>query len=277
MESHRNLTKVHQNLLGAQSLTKQVQQQLNEAQRVERFWQRLDSHYQNGLPAAALLVLSGEYQNVRATTLFDQEQSGLIEEIRSECQKAADQTAKTFVRAFPEAVNDAGIDVDSSSRHPKYSLKQDFITIEVNDRNYTATITPRDGKAIKLGLDIEPVVKTLEAEIARLFDRKFEANTFLQTLFKAYSGVIRAEGRTDGETVPIRRVTNRLSKNLNNFSYDQFNVDFGKLLGMGQQEFKGRKMQIENTRTPREGMLIHGRENGGYIGFIGFHEGENRE
>jgi len=264
----RNLTTVHEYLLEAQSRTKQIQDHMKEAQLLERFWQRLYPNYLNGEYAAALKVLM-EHEN--AIPLLHHNQARLIKELRSECQEAAADTAKTFVRNFPDAVRDAGIDIDSESRDPKYFFKQGFIEVAINDRTYTAKITPRDGKPIELGLDIEPVVKELNKEIKRLFERPFNANTFLRLLFNAYSAVIRADdNRRDGDMVPIRRITHRLSKNSKNFSSDLFNIDLGKLLQLSHLEFKGRKMQLNNTRNPREGMLIHGHELGGYYGFIGF-------
>ena len=277
MESRfRNLSQVYENLRNVQQKERQAHQRWTETQGLVRFWEALDSHLKNGRPGAALLVLSEEYPRVLETSAFDQVWSRLIDETRLECEEAATQTIKGFGRTFPDAVRESNIEIDSTSRHPRYTVYQGFIQIYVNDRAYTVTITPRDGTMIKLGLDVAPIVERLKEEIDRLFNRRFEPTAFLSTLFRAYSSVIRAERRQDGDQVPIRRVTNRLSKNLNRFSPDEFNVDLAKLLRTSESEIDGRVMRLNHTRHPRQGMLLQGLEEGGYIGFISFNK-EDRE
>jgi len=72
----------------------------------------------------------------------------------------------------------------------------------------------------------------------------------------------------------LRRLTNRLAKNLNRFAADEFNVDLAQLVKSGSLVIDGRRMHLNHTRQIRQGMLLHGLEEGGYVGFISFKKEE---
>jgi hypothetical protein len=78
------------------------------------------------------------------------------------------------------------------------------------------------------------------------------------------------EGRSPGDNIPLRQVTNRLSKNLNKFSADEFNVDLADVVKRNLLEINDHRIELVQTRFPRQGMLLHGLEDGGYLGFISF-------
>jgi hypothetical protein len=119
-------------------------------------------------------------------------------------------------------------------------------------------------------MDVDYVVGKLRGEISRLFHRDFDAGSFLRSLFTAYQAVIRAEKRPDGDAVPLRRVSNRLAKNVNRFMADEFNVDLARVVKEGHVDVEGRRLHLDHTRNIRQGMLLHGLEEGGYVGFISF-------
>jgi hypothetical protein len=61
-----------------------------------------------------------------------------------------------------------------------------------------------------------------------------------------------------------------MDKNLNHFSADEFNVDLARLVGEGRVDIEGRRLHLNHTRNARQGMLLRGMEEGGYVGFISF-------
>src|SRR5262249_7394984 len=146
----------------------------------------------------------------------------------------ASQGSKSFSRTFPKAIREAGIEPDKTSRHPHYTFRQGFIRLEVDDRGFIARLIPRDGEEILVGLDIDPVVDRIVAEEARLFRRQFQPEQLLKSIYTAYLASLKAENRPEGEEVPLRRVTNRLAKNLNRFAADEFNVDLSQLVKSGR-------------------------------------------
>lgn len=247
---------------------------LFDARETHRFWTHLGFWLKDGHPAAVLHEISSEEgKRVLTREQGDPSTNELINSIKDECERAARDTAKDFGLLFPDAVREAGIEIDSTSRHPKYTFKQGFIEIEVDDRAYTATILPRDGNKITLGLDIDPMVSRLSGLVDRLFNRTYPSSWpkgFLKTLFNAYTAVARSEDRPPGDDIPLRRVTNRLSKNLNKFAPDEFNVDLAEVIKRDLLRYANYQIDLQHTRFPRQGMLLHGLEDGGYLGLISF-------
>ena len=61
-----------------------------------------------------------------------------------------------------------------------------------------------------------------------------------------------------------------MAKNLTRFAADEFNVDLSRLVQRGDLAVEGKRVQLNHTRDRRQGMLLHGLESGGYVGFISF-------
>ena len=193
-----------------------------------------------------------------------------MRELHRELQKRTQPAVGRIAREFPKAAREVGIDIDATSRHPSYTFNQGFLRLEMDELRYTAKISPRDGTDIVVGLDLALVVGTVRSEQARLFGREVDSVAFLRSLHTAYLAVLRAENRPEGEEVPLRRVTNRLAKNLNRFAADEFNVDLSGLVQRGDLVVDGKRVHLNHTRDRRQGMLLHGLESGGYVGFISF-------
>lgn len=247
-----------------------ARQQLEEAQRARCFWDDLLVALERGHPAHALLLLRREVELLRRLEHSDEPLAPRLRELRGDLDARARSSAADFGREFPAACREAGLQIDSTSRHPKYSFKEGFIQLEVDDRGLTAKVMPRDGDQIVLGLDTSLVVEKLRAEQVRLFERRTEVQTFLRSLYTAYTAILRAEEGKEGDDIPLRRVTNRMAKNLNRFAADEFNVDLSRLIQSGELIFEGKRVHLNHTRDRRQGMLLHGLESGGYVGFISF-------
>src|SRR5690242_1981393 len=63
--------------------------------------------------------------------------------------KARDATVR-FGKDFPSLVRSQGLEIDRTSRHPKYTLMQGFVKVDVDERRRVVTIRPRDGAATRL-------------------------------------------------------------------------------------------------------------------------------
>lgn len=247
-----------------------ARQQLARAEQLTAFWDDLAAHVRAGHPANVLLVLRKEAEVLRALSQAGDPLLVALEEIRADSEARAREATTSVGRAFPDAVRQAGLQIDSTSRHPRYTFKQGFIRAEVDERDLTAKVSSRDGFDIVTGLDVGPLVETLLREMTRIFDRKIDADTFLRRLYTAYTATLRAEGRPEGEEVPLRRVMHRMAKNLNHFAGDEFNVDLAQLVKSGNATVDGLRMHLNHTRNTRLGVLLHGLESGGYVGFVSF-------
>ena len=266
------LAKVHEKLAWALQQEAASRDRLLQSERVRGFWERLSEHVVKEHPANILLVLRNEPGYIRHLEESKDALAPVIAELRTRSEAAARETTAAFGRDFPKAARDAGLEIDSTSRHPLYTFRQGFVQVEVSEAYHTATLRPRDGDETVVGLDIPPLVETLTKLIARIFDRPFQPDAFLRTIHTAYTAIIRAEKRPVGDAVPLRRVTSRLSKNLNRFAGDEFNFDLARLIRSGHLVIDGQRLHLDHTRYARQGMLLHGLEQGGYVGFVSFKE-----
>jgi hypothetical protein len=258
----------------AQRQEESVRAQLAEAERIRHFWEDLSTHLSGQNPANVLLVQRRQADYIQKLRSSQDPIVALLEEIRLESGVLAADGVKNFGRAFPEAIRQAGIEPDKLSRHPRYTFRQGFIRLEIDDREFTAKLVSRDGEEFILGMDIHPLVERLVAEEARIFRRQFQPDQLLRSIYTAYLASLKAERRSEGEEIPLRRLTSRLAKNLNRFAADEFNVDLAQLVKSGKLVIDGRRMHLNHTRQVRQGMLLHGLEEGGYVGFVSFKKEE---
>ena len=245
-------------------------QQLEQVRKALCFWDDLLVPLRQGHSAQALFLLRREAEFIRDLETTHDAAVQQLREVQRQLQQHARSSVASGTREFPAAARDAGIKIDNTSRHPTYTFHQGFLRLEMDEGKLTARVVPRDGNEVVFGLDLDLVIKTIRSEQTRLFDRKIDAQNFLRSLHTAYAAVLRTEGRLDGDELPLRRVVNRLAKNLNRFAADEFNVDLSRLVQRGDLLIDGKRVHLNHTRDPRLGMLLNGLESGGYVGFISF-------
>lgn len=270
LEVNGHIEQIRQKAAWARKQEEAARERLQQAERARQFWESLEAHLSAGHSAHVLLLLRQADGYVRHLKAASDPISSVIEDIRGSVERHARESASAFGREFPDQVRKAGLEIDSTSRHPRYTLRQGFLRVEIDDRDYTARIIPRDGEETVMGMDVVPLVQKIKAEITRIFDRPFQPDALLKSIYTAYVAALRAEGRQEGEEVPLRRVTNRLAKNLNRFAGDEFNVDLARLIKSGHLTINNMRMHLNHTRNQKQGMLLHGLEEGGYVGFVSF-------
>jgi hypothetical protein len=256
-------------LADATSKRQDIAAALEEVSRAEDVWKRLLEAQKHGRLAEVVSIFRKGSDVFTALRERGDEAVLLLDNFYKEAEEAAKNTARRFTALFPNACDAAGIRLDSSSRHPKYSVRE-FIQIVVIERTFEVEITPRDATSVSIPLDIDPVVAYLRAEVRRLFETKRQPKRFLSRLWTAYQAVLREEEKSPGDELPLRRVANRLSKNLSDFRYDEFNVDLGNAVRSGETSIDNMRLHLNHTRDMRQGLLLYGLERSGYMGFISF-------
>jgi hypothetical protein len=268
------MAEIDRQLRQAKGHVSRAEQELADSRRGEEFWQALSRDLAADRPAGVLLTLreSGDY--ILRLQQVDAAAARSLEELRIASVARAKEAADTFGRVFPEKVRQQefsrSFPIDPSSRHPHYTFGHSFLRVDIDERQHMAVITPRDGDELVIGLDVDHVVETIGEQFRRLFMRQPDLDALLRSLYTAYVAVLRAENRPEGEAVPLRRVSNRLAKNVNRFAADEFNVDLARLVREGRVETDGKRLHVSHTRNARQGMLLHNLEEGGYVGFISF-------
>lgn len=266
----------HQKAALARAETERARTALEAAELAETFWTALVAHLARNEQGSILLHLNRNREYLQVLETDDSQISEQLDHLRNAALATARETASKFGRLFPHAARRAGLQIDPSSRHPKYTFRNGFIRLELDEKKLTAKLKSREGEEIEYGLDLELIIAALQDEHSRLFDRDLSPEPFLRSLHKAYTAVLRSDKLSEGTEVPIRRVSNRLGKNLSRFSTDEFNVDLARVVQSGHTSVDGRQLHLNHTRNTRQGMLLHGLEQGGYVGFISFKKEEHR-
>jgi hypothetical protein len=199
----------------------------------------------------------------------------LIPELE-EAYKLAREESDRIMRHYPgmleEGCKAAEIPIDQDSRHPRYTFNEKFILLEVDDRRGTARLSDREGRLGELPADIPAVIDAVKQEQRRLFGRPFDGKKFILQLRAKYKIVLRRENLEDGASVPIRKITARLGKDVKGFKTDEFLVDLSRLVESGPLSVDGRTLDLQQTKDTNDGMLLPGAAGRGYIGFVLFRE-----
>lgn len=260
----------------ARAETARARVTLEAANLAEVFWTQLVGHLGRNEQGSVLLHLNRSTEFLKSLKSVDGEILEQLDQLRNSATASARETATKFGRLFPNAARDTGMRIDPSSRHPKYTFYNGFIRVELDEKKLVARVQSREGEELEYGLDLEVIIAALKAETSRIFERELNPEPFLRSLHRAYTAVLRSDKLSDGTEVPIRRVSNRLGKNLSKFATDEFNVDLARLVQSGHTSVEGRQLHLNHTRNTRQGMLLHGLEQGGYVGFISFKTEEHR-
>jgi len=188
---------------------------------------------------------------------------------------AVEQTTKFSRAYFPkilaDACDQARLPVDKESRHPTYLFNRGFFKLTVNESKKTARLSNYEVKSLwEIPADVGAIVEGIQREHKRLFERRFSGSEFLSTIRSQYLSLIKQGKKKDGESIPIRDITRRLGKNKDKFRTDEFLIDLSQLVKDGSTRIDGRCLELQQTKDDNRGMLLYGKEEQGYIGFVVF-------
>jgi hypothetical protein len=107
---------------------------------------------------------------------------------------------------LPEALLSVGLPVDETSRFPKFSVRESYIRIQVNEKSMTAIVTPSNGKSIEVNADVSSIVKVLVEEDQRLFNKDFNAEEFVKCLVTTISSTRDAQRGTSHSSISWKEI-----------------------------------------------------------------------
>ena len=172
--------------------------------------------------------------------------------------------------SISEALREVGLQVDAGARHPRYTVAHGFITAEVDDRQLMAAVTSRGGRPRRLPADAPAIA----AEMKSLHDRLFgpgRPRLSMEDVYAAYLGAVTRNGVAPGVDVPVDDVRIALRpEGARPMPLDEFNVDLAALLKVGSGTAV--KMSVANTRQTERGILLHGMDQSGYVGYLRMEE-----
>lgn len=256
----------------AKADTQRLKAEAEIAAQAERAWAEFHAFLDKGWTLHLLALLEKEAPRLKKMRAENHPAIPAIEDAYRRAKEERDRIFRRFPSLLEEAFANSGLSIDPTSRHPKYTLESGFFRLEIDEKKQTARLSDHEGRLAEIPADVQAVVETVRRERQRLFDRKYNAKKFLQTVRSQYKAIIRKEKQPDGSSVPIRHITRRLGKNVKGFRTDEFLVDLSRLAQDGPFEIDGRRLDLQQTKDTNQGMLLHGAAGRGYVGFIVFKE-----
>lgn len=250
----------------------QLSAEAEEVTRTERVWADLERFVAKGWALHVLDLVEEEAPRLRRMRADNNPAVPLIEKAYSLAKEESGVTLRRYPALLEEACRTGGLVIDSDSRHPRYSFQRGFFRLEIDEKKRRARLSDHEGRLAEHPADVQAVVETVQREHQRVFGRAFNGPKFLKTLRRHYNAVLNKEQQADGASVPIRRITRRLGKNVKGFRTDEFLVDLSRLAENGPFDIDGRRLDLQQTKDTNQGMLLHGATARGYIGFIVFKE-----
>lgn len=233
-------------------------------QAVERLRKLLDGVVaaQENRPALTLQLLEKDRAAIEEAATDEERE--VLRQLWTECAERTQQASRDAVKTFPARLEARHLAIDPSSRHPRYSVDNRLLDVELDARKHVAVIRPRHGDPVREALDPEAVADRVKAERDRLLERPFDAKAFMKKLTAAHATLSKPKKGAPPPTVMVRDLAAQMAKPAKP-KLDEFAVDLGRLLTQGEA---AHGLQANHTRDTDKGLLLYGLEQGGYVGSI---------
>ena len=254
----------------AQARAQELKQQAEAAAKAANIWSRVLEARDRGLWFRLRGLIEeekGYFHQLR------EEGDPVVVALEGLYKEAKEQTADLLLslpRDIEKFAEREDLALDRSSRHPKYTFKDGFFTLLVDESKRVARISNYEAKLPVVPLDIETIGDVMKSEEARLFGRKFEGAKFLQKLRATYLAILKKEKRPDGSAVPIKAIARKMASNDAKFRRDEFLIDLSILVVEGPAEISGFKFELQQTSDASQGVLLYGPASRGMINLLIF-------
>ena len=259
-------------LATAQERSKEIKSELEEAVNTEKVWADFLRFVSQSWFMHTLDLLDKQASIFKKLAEAEPHATSVLENVRLVARTAVDEIIRRYPAHLEEAFRKANLPLDSDSRHPRYTLENRFFLLEIDEKKRIARLSDNEGRLAELPADVGAIVEVIQKEHKRIFGQIFDGKKFLKQLRIQYLAVINKEKQHDGVSIPIRRITSRLGKNIKGFRTDEFLLSLSRLAEKGPLEIDGRRLDLQQTKDTNQGMLLHGAAGRGYIGFIMFKE-----
>ena len=264
------LESVRDILAEAGTRAKELRAEAERADHIRRVWDDLLAFVERRWFLHVQALMDRERDVLRQLRESNHPVVGHLEQIYRTSRQEGMSALKRFPSLLEVASANAGLSVDRESRHPRYSFDDKFFQLAIDDRKGTARLSDHEGPLVELPADVGAVIEAVQRERARVMGRAFDSKQFLGKLRRQYLAIVAKDGLTDGDAVPIRRITARLGKNEKGFRTDEFLIDLSRLVEQGATEIEGYVLELQQTKDISQGMLLHGAGGRGYVGYVKF-------
>jgi hypothetical protein len=256
----------------AQEHAKQLRQQADDATKAAGIWSRLLESRDRGLWFRLRALIDEERVFFHRLRESGDPVVVPLEKLYKEAKEQTEDLLHSLPRDIEKLAERENLALDRSSRHPKYTFKDGFITLQIDEAKRIAKISNYEVKVSEIPADIATIGEVLKSEETRLFSRKFDGARFLQKLRTTYVAILKKEKRPDGDPVPLRTITRKLASNDKVFRRDEFLIDLSKLAMEGPAEVSGYRFELQQTKDANQGMLLYGPAGRGMVNLLIFNK-----
>ena len=250
---------------------KDIKAQAEEVERLCKLWDNLNLFLHKQWPLHCLDLLDKHKPLIDRIRVDQSSEVSLMDDIyRVAKERAEELKPHRFPAYLEKACQVTSLQLDQDSRHPRYKFEKGFFQLDIDDQKKTASLSNYESsKMVEFPADIGAIVEVVQREHKRIFGRAFDGKKFLKKLLAQYSAILKKDKLSDGSTIPIRNITQRLGKNESGFRTDEFLIDLSRLVEQGPIEIDGCRLELQQTKETNQGMLLH-IEQKRYIGFMFF-------
>ena len=245
----------------------QIRREIQELRKWARFAEDLQELISRECPAAALELLTGRRSQRQAIVGHEPKTEAHFAELEAELSELVSANLKRTADLFPAALAEHGIELDSTSRDPKYTVAARYITATFDKTKPAAHVQVRGEKRRSVPPDPRGVANKVAEEHARLFGREVDPQ---RTLDRLENGWRKARGDNSRASVPIKQVLKALAKDEEGFVRDEFIIDIANLLKDSGSSTHSKGLKLDHTRDDKQGVLLPGLESRGYFGYVSF-------
>jgi hypothetical protein len=236
----------------------------------QKIWEEINTYINKNWHFHVLYLLNREIIFFNRVKTEDERLNQTLKEIETVAKQKTEEIKKSFPISMENSFKNFKIPLDKESRHPQYTLKNGFFKVEIDEYKGVAKLSDSEGILFEIPADIEAIADSLNKEYRRIFERPFDGLKFFRILRRNYSWLIKNEKMSDGDNLPIRKITSRLGKNEKGFRTDEFIIDLSRLVEQGPFEVDGFRIDLLQIRDAYKGILLQSSTNRSYIGFITF-------
>ncbi|MEG4456421.1 hypothetical protein [Microcoleus sp. N9_A1] len=250
---------------------KDIKAQAEEVERLCKLWDNLNRFLHKQWPLHCLDLLDKHKHLIEKMRVDQSSEVSLMDDIyRVAKERAEELKPHRFPAYLEKACQATSLQLDQDSRHPRYKFEKGFFQLDIDDHKKIASLSNYESsKMVEFPADIGAIVEVVQREHKRIFERTFDGKKFIKKLLSQYLAILKKDKLSDGSTIPIRNITQRLGKNESGFRTDEFLIDLSRLVEQGPIEIDGCRLELQQTKETNQGMLLH-IEQKRYIGFMFF-------
>ena len=258
--------------IAAQARALELKQQAEDAAKAADIWSQLLQARDQGLWFRLRVLIEGERSYFRALREAEDPVVESLEKLYLEAKERTENLLLSLPRDIEKLAERERLALDRTSRHPKYTFKDGFISLLIDEAKRVARISNYEIRLPDIPADIATIGETLKSEEQRLFAREFEGRKFLQKLRAVYLTILKKEKLPDGSPVPLRTIARKLASNDSKFRRDEFLIDLSKLVVEGPPEVSGFRFEFQQTKDANQGMLLYGPAGRGMVNLLIFNK-----